>query len=207
MKKWIGLGVLALVLFGAAFGGAYYVQRMLNEKVSGQVETIATSSLTGLKEQARLTPFIARFVAVVTAKQERLGLSAERTMILPGTVRYEIDLNAIKRQDVTWDEKTKTLSVKLPPLILSGPEVDINGIRTFGQGGILLSLTDAKETLDEANRIRGQAELLIQAREAVPMRLARDAARNAIARSFAMPLAAAKIKATVKAYFADEEGR
>lgn len=201
MIKWI---VLALVVFGLAFGGAYFFQQRVNQQLDGKVETIATASLQGLREQARLTAFIASFVAVVSSEQARFGLKAEQTMIMPGLVRYEVDLNALKPADVKWDKENNTLSVALPPLILSGPEVDLSGIRQYDGGGILMALTDAEATLDAANRKRGQDELLKQAKGEVPMRLARDATRNAIERSFAMPLRAAGIKATVVATFADE---
>lgn len=199
--KWI---VLALIVFGLAFGGAYFFQQRVNQQLDGKVETIATASLQGLREQARLTAFIASFVAVVSSEQARFGLKAEQTMIMPGLVRYEVDLNALKPADVKWDKESNTLSVALPPLILSGPEVDLSGIRQYDGGGILMALTDAEATLDAANRKRGQDELLKQAKGEVPMRLARDATRNAIERSFAMPLRAAGIKATVVAKFADE---
>lgn len=201
MIKWI---VLALVVFGLAFGGAYFFQQRVNQQLDGKVETIATASLQGLREQARLTAFIASFVAVVSSEQARFGLKAEQTMIMPGLVRYEVDLNALKPADVKWDKENNTLSVALPPLILSGPEVDLSGIRQYDGGGILMALTDAEATLDAANRKRGQDELLKQAKGEVPMRLARDATRNAIERSFAMPLHAAGIKATVVAKFAGE---
>lgn len=201
MIKWI---VLALVVFGLAFGGAYFFQQRVNQQLDGKVETIAIASLQGLREQARLTAFIASFVAVVSSEQARFGLKAEQTMIMPGLVRYEVDLNALKPADVKWDKENNTLSVALPPLILSGPEVDLSGIRQYDGGGILMALTDAEATLDAANRKRGQDELLKQAKGEVPMRLARDATRNAIERSFAMPLRAAGIKATVVAKFAGE---
>lgn len=206
MGRLIGWLIFVLIFFGGAFGGAYYYQQQMNAKMTGKVESIATASLTGLKEQARLNAFVARYVAVVTSKQQRFGLSAERTMIMPGLVRYELDLKAIQQKDVRWDEKAKTLTITLPPLILSGPEVELEGIREYGERGILTALTDAEEVLDEANRKRAQDELLRQAKEAVPMRLAQDASRAAIERSFAMPLRAAGIKAAVVAQFAENAG-
>jgi hypothetical protein len=205
MKTIIGLVVVILIVFGIAFGGAYWFQSGVEKRLDGKVETIATASLQGLREQARLTAFMASFVAVVTSEQQRLGLKAEQTMIMPGTVRYEVDLNKLQPKDVKWDKERNTLNVKLPPLILAGPEVDIDGIKQYDGGGILMALTDAGKTLDEANRKRGQEELLKQAQGEVPMRLARDAARSVIERSFAMPLRAAGLKAAVVAKFADED--
>jgi hypothetical protein len=204
MKGIVLLVLFIFAIFGIAFGGAYWVQSGVEKKLDGKVETIATASLQGLREQARLTAFVASFVAVVTSEQQRLGLKAERTMIMPGLVRYELDLNALQPKDVKWDAVTNTLTIALPSLILAGPQVDIDGIRQYDGGGILMALTDAATTLDAANRKRGQDELLKQAKGEVPMRLAHDATRSAIERSFAMPLRAAGIKATVVATFADE---
>ena len=70
-----------------------------------------------------------------------------------------------------------------------------------------MALTDAENRLDQVNRQRGQQELVRQAREPLPMRLARDAAKRAVARSFAMPLRAAGVEANVAVRFADEPGQ
>ncbi|HEX7822914.1 MAG TPA: DUF4230 domain-containing protein [Sphingobium sp.] len=200
MKRFRTATILILIL--AAIGGSlWWLERYTDRKIDGSVETIATASLQGLKEQARLVPFVARFVAVTTSEQSRFGLSAKQTMILPGVVRYELDLNQITARDVAWDEATKTLSIYLPPIILTGPEIDLKGMQVYDGGGILMALTDAEKTLDAANKDRGQKALIAQARGAVPMRLARDAARSAIERSFAMPLRAAGIEARVTAAF------
>jgi hypothetical protein len=190
--------IAILVVLGA---GLWWLERYTDRQIDGSVETIATASLQGLREQARLTPFVARFVAVTTSEQSRFGLHAKQTMILPGLVRYELDLNQITARDLSWDEASKTLTVYLPPMIVTGPQVDLAGMQVYDGGGILMALTDAEKTLDAANKSRGQRELLLQARSAVPMKLARDAAANAIERSFAMPLRAAGIEARVTAQF------
>lgn len=198
------VGVLLLVaLVGAAF---LLAVRYVERRVAPEPETIVSGSLQGLREQNRLSAFAARYVAVVTSKQQRFGvLSAERTLIMPGTVRYEVDLARLTQRDVAWDAATRTLSVTLPPVELVGPQVDVNQVKAYDSGGLLLSLTDARQILDDANRKAGQAELLRQARDTVPMRLARDATRRAVERSFAMPLRAAGVEATVVARFADED--
>jgi hypothetical protein len=170
-------------------------------------ETIAAASLQSVREQSKLTPFAARFVAVVTSSQTRFGLTAEKTLIMPGLVRYELDLAKLRQQDLKWDGASKTLSISLPPLEIAGPEIDLGQMREYGEGGVLMALSDAENRLDAANRRRGQQELVRQAREPMPMRLARDAARRAVARSFAMPLRAAGIEANVEVRFADEGSR
>jgi hypothetical protein len=169
-------------------------------------ETVAAASLQSVREQARLTPFAARFVAVVTSSQSRFGLKAQKTLIMPGTVRYEVDLAKLRQRDLAWDKAARTLNVRLPPLEISAPEVDLRQIREYSAGGVLMALTDAENALDSANRQRGQQELMRQARETLPMQLARDAAVRAVERSFAMPLRAAGIDAQVVVRFAGDAG-
>ncbi|MDB5662196.1 MAG: hypothetical protein JWM38_1246 [Sphingomonas bacterium] len=198
----------ALVAVALIAGGAgWFVSRQIGRSLAGpDPVSIASASLQSMQEQNRLTPFAARYVAVVTSTQRRFGLSARKTLIMPGNVRYEVDLGKLRQQDVRWNAGEKRLSVMLPPIELAGPEVDLAAMREYDGGGVLLRLSDAATRLDMSNRAAGQRELLAQARGPVPMRLARDAARRAVERSFAMPLRAAGLDATVQVLFADERG-
>jgi hypothetical protein len=171
-------------------------------------KTIATSSLESMRAQNRLIAFVARYVSVTSSRQSRLGFSAERTLILPGDVRYELDLSKLKPEDVRWDAGTKTLNVRIPDIEIAGPEVDLTGAREYGDGELLTTIFGGEERLDQANRAAAVADLRNQAQGQVPMRLARDAARQAIERSFALPLKAAGFAdARVVARFASEEAR
>jgi hypothetical protein len=180
------LGVLLGMTTGIAnrlFGGA-------------DPKTIASASLQSMRAQNRLTVFAARYVSVVSSQQDRLGglVSSERTLILPGDVRYELDLSKLQQDDVSWDAGSKTLRVKIPEIEVAGPDVDINAVKEYGGGGVLSALTNANQQLDSANRQRAVQDLRKQATANVPMQLAHQAARQAIARSFALPLVAAGFK-------------
>ena len=155
--------------------------------------TIASASLQSMRAQNRLTVFAARYISVVTSGEERLGglVSSQRTLILPGDVRYELDLSRLQSDDVTWDKSTRTLRVRLPEIEVAGPDVDINSVKEYGGSGVLSALTNANQQLDQANRDRAVQDLRKQATAEVPMQLARQSARTAIERSFAMPLLAA----------------
>ena len=189
----IGAIVIALIL-GVALGMATGIA----DRIIGgpNPKTIATASLESMRAQNRLVTFVARYVSVVTSEQKRLGglVSSERTLILPGDVRYELDLSKLQAKDVAWDSSTKTLRVQLPEIEVAGPDVDINAVREYGGGGVLSQLTNANQQLDQANRARAVADLRKQATAEVPMRLAHQAARAAVERSFAMPLIAAGFK-------------
>jgi hypothetical protein len=168
-------------------------------------KTIATSSLESMRAQNRLIAFVARYVSVTSSKTSRLGFSTERTLILPGDVRYELDLSKLQPKDVSWDSSSHTLRVRLPEIEIAGPDVDLASAREYGAGGILSALTHADQTLDQTNRSAAVADLRKQAQAEVPMRLARNAARAAVERSFAMPLVAAGFKdARVVARFPTE---
>lgn len=158
--------------------------------------TIATASLESMRAQNRLTVFAARYVSVVSSQEQRFGglVSSERTLILPGDVRYELDLSKLQNGDVSWDGNAHTLSVKLPEIEIAGPDVDLNSVKEYGGGGVLSALTNANQQLDSVNRAKAVADLRKQAQGAVPMQLARQSARAAVERSFAMPLVAAGFK-------------
>jgi hypothetical protein len=203
-KTVVAAAVAAALLLGLIAGVAI----RLGDRLLGgpDPESVVSSSLESMRAQNRLVPFVARFVAVTSSRQERLGfLRAERTLILPGTVRYELDLAKIERDDLDWDGASGTLTVRLPEIEIAGPEVDLKAAREYGSGGILSAISDFEQALDTRNRALAIADLRKQAAAPTPMRLAREAARQAVERSFAMPLNAAGIEnAKVVARFANE---
>ena len=183
--------VVVALLLGLLIGGALDIGKRLFG--GPDPETVASSALQSMRAQNRLVPFVARYVSVVSSRQERLGglVSSERTLILPGDVRYELDLAKLDSDDVQWDAASSTLSVTLPEIEIAGPEVDLAAAREYGENGVLSAVTNAEEALDRNNRTRAVADLRKQAGAAVPMRLAREAGRQAVERSFALPLQAA----------------
>ena len=182
--------VVVSLLLGLVVGGALDIGKSL---FGSNPETVASSALQSMRAQNRLVPFVARYVSVVSSRQERLGglVSAERTLVLPGDVRYELDLSKLGPEDVKWDAGSSTLAVTLPEIEIAGPEVDLAAAREYGEGGVLSVVTDADRALDRNNRARAVAVLRKQAGAAVPMRLAREAGRQAVERSFSLPLQAA----------------
>jgi hypothetical protein len=205
MRRTIGF-VLVLMLglaIGAGAVGLFDVRSWWAHRADPQ--TVASASLQAVREQNRLTPFAARFVAVVTSEQTRLGvLHAQKTLIMPGLVRYEIDLAKLTQADLNWNGTANTLQVTLPPIEVSSPQIDIDAMRQYSNG-VLLHFTNAGEVLDAANRRAGEIQLVQQARAPALMTMARDASRNAVQRSFAMPLKAAGLDAQVSVRFADEK--
>lgn len=195
LKNFIALAAIVVaLLLGLLLGIASGVV----DRVFGgpNPTTIATASLESMRAENRLTVFAARYVSVVTSQEQRLGglVSSQRTLIMPGDVRYELDMSKLQPKDVTWDASSHLLTVQLPEIDVAGPDIDINAVKQYGGGGVLSALTNANEQLDQNNRARAVADLRKQATAQVPMQLARQAARQAVERSFAMPLLAAGFK-------------
>ena len=102
------LALIALFVLGLVWA----VGAMVEHKLAGpDPVTIASGSLQGLREQNRLSAFAARFVAVTTTKQQQLVFSTEKTLIMPGNVRYEVDLGRRGLRKVLL-AATKTSSVE-----------------------------------------------------------------------------------------------
>ena len=187
---------IAAIVVALALGIVLGVTTGIADRLFGgpNPTTIASASLESMRAQNRLIAFVARYVSVTTSTTTRFGLSAKRTLILPGDVRYELDLSKLEPDDVTWDAPSRTLRVNLPEVEIAGPDVDLTAAQEYGAGGVLAAFTNADQSLDQANRARAIADLRKQASAQVPMRLARQAARQAVERSFAMPLLAAGFK-------------
>lgn len=188
--------VFAMIAIALVLGILVGMSTGIADRIFGgpNPKTIASASLESMRAQNRLIAFVARYVSVTTSETSRFGFSSKRTLILPGDVRYELDLSKLQPGDVTWDASSKTLKVKLPEIEIAGPDVDLAAAQEYGEGGVLSALTNANQQLDSANRAKAVADLRKQAQGATQMRLAHQAARAATERSFAMPLVAAGFK-------------
>jgi hypothetical protein len=205
VRKWFFLlPPLLALLIGAGLG---LLLRPPSDTPGPDPTAIANATLLSVREQGRQIVFVGRFAAIVTASESRLGFTARKTLILPGQVHYAVDLSRLRRTDLAWDAATATLTVTLPPLELAGPQLDFAGAQEYSDGGIVMALTDAGRIIDAANRRAAQEELTRQARGPLPMGEARNAALRDVARSFALPLRAAGIEASVAARFVGPDGR
>jgi hypothetical protein len=154
-------------------------------------ETVVAATLEALQREQKLVVLSASLLVTITSRQDRLIGAAEKTMLVPGVVRYAADLEQLRPADLGWDEATRTLSVRRPPIVLLGPDIDPARIREYREIGILPRLMGAEAVLDEANRRAVRQALLEQARRGELQRQATEAADRALARTFKVPLQAA----------------
>ena len=102
---------------------------------------------------------------------------------------------------MVWDAANNRLTVTLPPLTVSDPQIDPSQAAEYRDGRFIMAVTDAEERLDQANWRAAREEIVRQARGDVPMGLARDAAKRAMEANFALPLRATGIAANVSVEF------
>jgi len=200
----LGLAVIAL-LVGLALGALAVVQ--WRREPETDVASIAQANLQAVQAQNRLTAFAARFTVAVTSEAQRLGLSARKTIIVPGLVRYELDWTKLQPNDLVWDAQSGRLQVTLPPIEVSEPAVDLSKLQEYEDGRLLMVLGNAERVLDAANRAKLREALQNEARAPTLTKLARDATRAAVERTFELPLTAAGVDADVVVRFRDEAGQ
>lgn len=166
------------------------------------------ASLTAFERVNRLTVFSAQLAPVVAADDQRLlgVLKSRQVAVIPARVDYTLDLSKMTRASMAWDEAAQRLTVTLPPLTLSRPNLD-EARAQYLREGLWITRT-AQDQLTRANTRLAEQQALQQAAQPELMDLARAAARDAVRQNLAVPLqVAGHDKAEIVVRFADEAAR
>lgn len=163
------------------------------------------TSLTAFEKANRLTVFSAQLAPVVAADDERLlGLIKSRQIaVIPARVDYTLDLSKMTRAQMDWDQEAERLTVTLPPLTVSRPNLD-EGRAQYLREGVWITRT-AQDDLTRANTKLAEQQAVQQAANPVLLNLARAAAKDAVRQNLSAPLqVSGHPQATVVVRFADE---
>ncbi|MFM9937044.1 MAG: DUF4230 domain-containing protein [Novosphingobium sp.] len=146
------------------------------------------TSLVAFDKQDRLTVFSAELAPVVASDDSRLfGLIASRQVaVIPARVDYAIDLGKVGRDRMRWDAASKTLTVQLPVLEVTRPNLDEARAQYLREGVWITRAAQDKLTRDNTKLAERLA--VEQAANPVLMGLARSAAKDAIRQNLAIPL-------------------
>ena len=177
----IGLIALAAWLGMKAFG-------------ESDVGDPVAATLTAFEKQNKLTVFSAELAPVVSAEDSRLlGLvNSRQVAVIPARVDYTLDLSEMDASRLEWDADKKVLTVRLPPLKASKPNLD-EARAQYLREGVWIS-RDAQDSLSRKNTQAAEKLALEQAVNPVLTGLARSAARDAVRQNLAIPLEAAGVK-------------
>lgn len=180
------LRALPWVLVLAALGlAAWALWRAFGPASLG--DPLATT-LTAFERQNRLTVFSAQLSPVVASDDEELfGLIKSRQIaVIPSRVDYTVNLGAVGRDRLTWNAESKRMTVRLPPLEPSRPNLD-EGRAQYLREGVWIS-RGAQDRLTRANTRLAEQQAAQQAANPVLLDLARAAAKDAVRQNITIPL-------------------
>jgi hypothetical protein len=149
------------------------------------------SAMMAFEKQNSLNVFSSRFEVVAESTDSRgvLGidlLKSRQATIIPADVTYRLDLASMDRDRFAWDADSETLSVVLPPLRISRPNLDEARARVFTEGNWVTST--AQRDLSRNNSLQAERKAATFAKNPEVLALARGAAKDAIRQNLAIPL-------------------
>lgn len=193
--------VIALLALAAWLGWRAFVYQEEGDPVG--------SAMLAFEKQNSLTVFSSRFEVVAESEDTRgvLGvpvLRSRQAMIIPATVEYRVDLSQVGRERIDWDAEAQQLTVRLPQLQTTRPNLDEAQARVF-QDGVFIT-RDASRDLSQNNSRQAERKASAFAKNPEVLALARTAAREAVRQNLAIPLQiAGHDRATVQVTFDGEQ--
>lgn len=189
------LRLLALTnLLAAGAGFALAPRELLETEVvhNGFFETdtkrILAAAVESLRSENRLMVYSFKGFAAVSAERDGfLFMNGRQDLIVPATVSYYVDLSRLNLHDVSFDERTRMLTVRLAPLVMGDVAFEPEGART-SNGGLLTFSQDEADELSKLNYATARRAFIKQAQGRELVQAARAQARKAVESSLEMPL-------------------
>ena len=149
------------------------------------------SAMLAFEKQNSLTVFSSRFEVVAESEDTRgvMGvpvLRSRQATIVPASVEYRLDLSGMERGDFVWDEAGDRLTVTLPQIQTSRPNIDEGAARVFTEGAYITR--DAAQDLARNNSQQAERKASAFAKNPEILALARQAAREAVRQNLTIPL-------------------
>lgn len=199
-EKLLALLAAALLVAAIFFGWrAYYYQE--------EGDPVA-SAMLAFEKQNSLVVFSSRFEVVAESVDTRsiAGidlLESRQAAIIPASVEYRLDLSGMDAGALEWDAEGQVLSVTLPQLQTTRPNLDEAKARIFTEG--VWVTREAARDLASNNSEQAERRAVEFAKNPEILVLARTAAREAVRQNLAVPLQVAGYeRATVEVRFANE---
>lgn len=164
------------------------------------------SAMMAFEKQNSLTVFSSRFEVVAESIDKRgpFGqIETRQAMIVPAFMEYRLDLSDMRENDFVWDDAAETLTVTLPQLQTTEPNLDEANAKLFTEG--LYVSRDAMKDLGQNNSRQAERKATEFAKNPEILALARQSAKDAVRQNLAIPLQVAGYgDVTVEVRFTDE---
>jgi hypothetical protein len=130
------------------------------------------------------------FAAVSVERDGPLFLDARQDLIVPAQVGYYLDLSGLTLDSVAYDEATKAVTIRLPPLVVGDVAFEPEGARTIN-GGLLTYSQAEVDQLSKLNYASARRAFVKQAQSPSLVQAARAAASRNVERYFGMAMRSA----------------
>ena len=194
--RWvIVLGLLLAALVGyQSYRG--YQQRQRDYRVetdnSAAVGKVIISTFA--KQNALKVRTLEGVVQTAAATTGGIGdvLRADKVVKQPFSVDYFVDMSALTLEEYSWDARTKTLSVRAPPVTVARPNIDSSRTTVSTTRGVFVT-RDMMDRLGRQVAVGARNQASTEANKLDNIAKAQAAASEAIAANLRAPLAAAGI--------------
>lgn len=194
---WIaGAAVAAALVAGGYYAGYDAARGALSDTqvrsagmFSQQTERVLAATVSNLQAENKLIVYQYTGDVRVAAEKSDLGglLKTSQELTVPATVSYFVDMSKLTLEDVAFDPATRTVRVKLPPLMIADPAFQPERARA-ANGGLLTLNADVVQDLNRVNYRSARKAFVAQAQQKQVVDLARDQARKNVEAYFGIPL-------------------
>lgn len=190
--------LLAVTHLGAALAGWMIAPR---DQLETEVKSVGfftadtrrtlAATVNSLRAESRLLVYSYRGSTLVTAEHSFLWVfNGDQELIVPAAVGYYVDLSQLTTDRLAYDERTATLTVNLPPLVLGDVAFQPEEARATN-GGLLTYSQAQVDELSAENYGSARRAVIAQAQTSTLLEAARREAGAKIESLFALPLRAA----------------
>jgi hypothetical protein len=186
--------LLLLPISGFGLGYAVAPKEQLDHEVqqSGFLQTdtsrIISATVESLRDEKKMLVFSYKGTVKVHVERKMwFVLGGHQELIVPGVVPYYLDLSALSLSDVTYDEKSKILTVAVPKLSLGDIAFQPEDATTVN-GGVLTFSDDVVAELAKTNYKQARRAFTAQAQGRILVEAAKKQAIGNIQSYFEIPL-------------------
>lgn len=193
-KRRVAPFLIASHLGAVAVGWAITDKRPVDTEVENtgflQVDTsrVLATTVESLRTEAKLQVFSYKGTAKVQAERSKWWLFGGRQeLIVPGVINYHIDLSELTLADVSFNDRQKLVTVRLPRVTMGDVAFQPEQATTTN-GGILTWDDDQVEALRKLNYASARRAMVAQAQQPGLRQTAERQAVDAIQTYFEIPL-------------------
>lgn len=192
MRRAVLIAATHLAAFGVGYAVAPKdpVDTVVKNKGFFQVDTtkVLATTVESLRNESRLLVFSYKGTANVQADRTLWWfLGGRQELRVPAVVPYYLNLSELSLADVTYNERAKIVTVKLPKVTLGDIAFQPENATTIN-GGLLTWSEEQVESLRKLNYANARRAMVAQAQQPGLLNTAKVQARSSVENYFAIPL-------------------